>query len=160
MLALSTTQGEPDSEPEIIEVDIPRRGTEEWEIVTEQWEKPVIELMEAADELWGKSAVVYTLQWLIRERINASESVPSLMLIPIDELMRELELMREFDSFVTSFVPRAAVNLILSEVAGHPAILSQVTRIFRPLELHVIYSDFILQIITGAGGYASLLWPD
>ena len=87
---------EPDSEPEIIEVDIPWRGTEEWEIVTEEWEKPVVELMEAADELWGESDVVYTLQWLIRERINARESVPSLMLIPIDELMREL------DSFVTT----------------------------------------------------------
>ena len=71
---------EPDSEPEIIEVDIPWRGTEEWEIVTEEWEKPVVELMEAADELWGESDVVYTLQWLIRERINASESVPSLIL--------------------------------------------------------------------------------
>ena len=74
--------------------------------------------------------------------------------------MRELELMRELGSLVTSFLPRAAVNIILSEMAGHPDIQSQVTRIFRPLELHVIYYDFILQIITGAGGYASLLWPD
>ena len=77
--------------------------------------------------------------------------------------MRELELMRELDSFVTtSFLPRAAVNIILSEMARHPDIQSQVTRIFRPLELsvHVIYHDFILQIITGAGGYASLPWPD
>ena len=60
-----------ESEPEIIELDTdPWRGTEEWEVVTEEWEKPLIELIEAADELWGESAVVHTLQWLIRERIS------------------------------------------------------------------------------------------
>ena len=97
-----------------------------------------MELMDAEEELWGESAVVQTLQRLIRMRIDASgSSLPGEMFIAIDELIRELE----------SPLPRAAVEAVLRLIDSDPDSQSDAMGIFLPLPLTMIYDNGIIQLL-------------
>ena len=99
----------------------------------------LMELMDAEEELWGESAVVQTLQLLIRTRIDASgDSLPGEMLIAIEELIRELE----------SPLPRAAVDIVLSQIDSDSDSQSDAMKIFLPLSLDMSYHNGIIQILS------------